>query len=993
MSSVTRPEPTDRGVSGAITGVTLRYVRAHGGDAAVAEVLAAAGEQRPAAVLEDPSSWSSDVSTVALLGAAGQVLGDPEISRHVGQELLRQYAGGERAQQIRALGSPAELLARLAEAATRAMPSSSMVVVEAGADRALVEVTTRPGAVRRPALCALSKGLLCEVPAVFGLGPGAVAEDQCQARGAKSCRYRLVWGDRMGLPAMRNGASTAVRPAAPTDVDATQAVADLRKELGRVTERLEEMYSTAAELISGEDLPQLLAHISRRAAAAVHAPRYLMEVETSPDEPPQLHYGGFDEEEARALAEELAHPGADGDSRLVVDVTSPRRHYGRLVAVFPPGTRVLEHERKVFSHYGTYAATALDLVSALAETRRSSATARALLDFARALSRVGTTEEVCQTLAEAVPAVVHCDRSFVLLWDQLNERLVLKAISGTGLPAQLAQSGPDGEPLVAISTEDTDTLEPLMASREILVVDQSTADPFLGDLLERAGAAYSVMSPLFWGDEFIGVVGGYYLKGWTFDPRADRDLQERLRALADHAATALQNSRLLEQVGRLAWHDALTGLPNRRLLEDRLRNELERAEEAGEGSTLFYVDLDRFKRVNDGCGHSAGDELLCQVAQRLRTVVRRQDTVARLGGDEFAVVLPGLADMTAIRQLARRMLESLHLPYEVNGTEVLSSASIGVAVFPEHGQTFDELLSHADEAMYRSKDTGRNTFTVFELHPEAREPREVDIENDLRRALAANELFVLYQPYVDLHTGQVVGVEALVRWRHPTRGVLEAGSFVGQAERCGLIVQIDRLVIEEAVRQLRAWENEGLAPLRMSVNVSRRDLEQPDFVDTVMTALRRNDVAPAHLELDVGGQALAEGDTLLHQILEALRQEGVRLAIDDFDAGSSSLEQLAAFPINTVKINHTFLQILGPTDERHLLLSAIVSVAEGLGLECVVGGVETPNQSRILLQRGASIAQGFYFSPPLEPREVHKMVAALSGRDRPVASQTEAAAG
>ena len=395
------------------------------------------------------------------------------------------------------------------------------------------------------------------------------------------------------------------------------------------------------------------------------------------------------------------------------------------------------------------------------------------------------------------------------------------------------------------------------------------------------------------------MVGGDFLDDWAADPRADRGLQERLRALADQAVTAFQNAKLLEQVGRLAWHDALTGLPNRRALEDRLRREIERAGRADERSTVFFVDLDRFKRVNDNCGHATGDELLCQVAQRLRAVVRRQDTVARLGGDEFAVVLPGLSDMTAVHHLALRMLESLHLPYDIGGTEVLSSASIGIASFPEHGTTYDELLSHADEAMYRSKAMGRNTFSVFEGYPERQDPLDATLDAELRRALVANELFVLYQPYVDLHTGQVLGVEALIRWHHPTRGVLEAGSFVPQAERSGLVVQIDRLVVEEAVRQLRGVDRPRAPP---PSHVGERLPPGPRAAgllghgDGRPAPLRRGARAP---RARCGGQAPAEGDVLLHQTIDALRKEGVRLAIDDFDAGSSSLAQLATFPVNT----------------------------------------------------------------------------------------------
>ena len=976
-SSVKKRTQTGRDVSGVITGVALRYVRAHAGEEGVAKVLSAAGEDRSAAELEDPGTWSSDTAAVALLGAAGRVLGDPEISRHVGEAILRQYDDTGDGERMRSAGTPGQLLEQLSAASSGVVPISPMTVVESDDGRVIVEVATRKGAIRRPALCALTKGLLCEVPSLLGLGRGVVTEEQCQARGAKTCRYRLVWGARPGQPAdnprLRRGAMAA-------SAEERTTIASLRDELRRAAERLEEVYSTAAELISGEDLPHLLASITRRAAGAVRAPRYLLVVRTSPDEELQLHHDGFDDDEARALAEELRHPQRDefDPSRLVVDVASARRHYGRLAAVFPPGTGYLERERKLFSHYASYAATALDLVTALDESRRSSATAQALLDFSRALSRMGTTEEVCQTLAETVPAVVGCGRCSVFLWDPTEEQLVLKALMGPGVPADAAQPRPDGRPSFVVSPADTPTVEALMRSKSTVVVDRTTPDPYLRRLLERNNVVYSVLCPLFADEEFLGIVGGDFLDARVADHRAERALQERMRALTDQAVTAFQNARLLEQVGRLAWRDALTGLPNRRALEQRLRSEIERAGRAEDRSTVFFVDLDRFKRVNDTCGHAAGDELLCQVAQRLRAVVRRQDTVARLGGDEFAVILPGLSDMTAIHHLARRMLESLHLPYDVMGAEVLSSASIGIALFPDHGATYDELLNHADEAMYRSKSLGRNTFSVFEGYPERQDTSEAEMDAELRRALLANELFVLYQPYVDLHTGQVIGVEALIRWHHPTRGVLEAGSFVPHAERSGLITQIDRLVVEEAVRQLRQWTDEGLAPLRMSVNVSRQDLEQPDFLDTVMGALHRFEVVPGRLELDVGGQALAEGDVLLHQTIDALRREGVRLAIDDFDGGSSSLAQLATFPVNTVKINRSFLQLLGPTDELHLLISAIVSMAEGLGLECVVGGVETSHQSRVLLQRGASTAQGFYFSPPLAAGAGHQMIETLA---------------
>ncbi len=467
------------------------------------------------------------------------------------------------------------------------------------------------------------------------------------------------------------------------------------------------------------------------------------------------------------------------------------------------------------------------------------------------------------------------------------------------------------------------------------------------------------------------------------DPRRDQDLQQRLRALADHAVTAFQNAWLLEQVGHLAWHDSLTGLPNRRLLEDRVHQELERDKRLGEPSTMFFVDLDRFKKVNDTLGHSAGDDLIRQVAQRLCEVVRRQDTVARLGGDEFAVLLPGMADRAAIHQLAERMLEALHLPYTIEGAEVYTSASIGVALYPDHGETYDELLSHADEALYLSKAMGRNTYNIYanETPAPAGTGADAQLESELRDALERHELFVLYQPYIDLQTTGMVGVEALVRWRHPVKGLLEPSAFIAHAEETNLILAIDEFVIREAARQMRDWLNEGLPALRMSVNVSGRDLLYPGFVSTVLSALGENLIAPDWFEIDITERVIVDENGVMRRTAEELREHGVRFSIDDFGSGASSLQQVAAFPVSTLKIDRSFVQILGPSDELHTIASGISAMADRMGLGCVAEGVETAQQRRVLLQRGFTTAQGFFFSPPLMPGDIRRMFAIVAGAD------------
>ena len=349
----------------------------------------------------------------------------------------------------------------------------------------------------------------------------------------------------------------------------------------------------------------------------------------------------------------------------------------------------------------------------------------------------------------------------------------------------------------------------------------------------------------------------------------------------------------------------MTGLPNRRLLEDRVRQEIERASRLSEPSAVFFVDLDRFKKVNDTMGHGAGDELIRQVAARLVAVVRRQDTVARLGGDEFAILLPGMGEEVTVRLLAERMLESLHQPYLIDGAEVYTSASIGVASYPEHGNTYDELLSRADEAMYRSKDMGRNTFQIFTENPQNTLLGDAELEADLHHALERNELFVLYQPYIDLQTNRVVGVEALVRWRHPVRGVIEPGSFLPQAEESRLIIAIDEYVIREAARQMGRWAAEGVEPLRMSVNVSASDLLHPGFVQTVVGALAEHDVDPGRFEVEITERISPDHEGVMRQTVEELRNHGVRFSIEDFGGGGASVEQVAAFPVSTLKIDRS----------------------------------------------------------------------------------------
>jgi diguanylate cyclase (GGDEF)-like protein len=1018
-------------ISGALTGVVVRYVRKLAGDEGVARMLALAGEARTPGQLEDVTSWSSHEQAIALLEAAGQVLGDPDVGRRVGEEMLRQHEGTEVGNLLRSLGSPGELLRNVAAAAAKFSTVATMEPLEVGDAHAVVRSYTHPPYLRHLQFCEFTKGLLSQVPVLFGLVPAVVAESECQARGGRFCLYSVAWeahqwssfvDERTSLYTVAWNEEGVME--AQSELDEATRVAQLERQCAQLSERLQDVYSTAADLLSTDELGGVLARITSRAASAVNAPRYLFVAQTRPDAPYQIHHRGFSEEQARALAAELLEeqPDDHGGSWLIADVESPRHRYGRLAAIYPHSNAFFAQEHEILSVFAKYAATALDIVATLEETRRSNATTTALLEFARALSQMTTVEDVAQELATTVPKVVACDRASVLIREPDGDRLVLRArsdqligkgteaadgraagdlsttggtapaagegVTGSDVAAGEGVTGSDvaaGEGLVVIERRDSPAFGQLVDRHERLFVDRDTSDGLARELLERAGMRAAMLVPLVSSGETLGVLAVSSASRSAAELAADQELTERVMGLADQAATALQNTRLLEKVSHMAWHDALTGLPNRRLLEDRVTQELNRSKRTGEPVCMFFVDLDRFKQVNDTLGHAAGDELIQQVAKRLCDTVRRQDTVARLGGDEFAVLLPGLSDPAAIEQLAKRVLDALNRPYRIAGQEVYTSASIGVAIAPLHGETYDELLTNADAAMYRSKGLGRNTYQVFEAVPGERRAVNVQLESELHHAVERGELFVLYQPFIDLETARIVGVEALARWRHPTRGVLEPHAFIPLAEESDLIVTIDTWVMRQALRQLRSWLDRGLPRIRVSVNVATRDLVSDAFVEAVEQELAATGLDAELLELEVTERVVALDNEPLRRNVARLEAAGVRFSVDDFGSGNSSLSRIGTFPVSTLKIDQSFVQVLGPKEEAAAIVSAIVSMAEQLGVECVAEGVETSQQSRVLLQRGCTTAQGFFFSPPLLPGDVERLLAdAGSGSDRTI---------
>ncbi len=447
-----------------------------------------------------------------------------------------------------------------------------------------------------------------------------------------------------------------------------------------------------------------------------------------------------------------------------------------------------------------------------------------------------------------------------------------------------------------------------------------------------------------------------------------RDAADQVRYLIAQVQDVTEQRRMREHLSHAALHDPLTGLPNRALFVDRLEMALARAERTGTTVAVGFLDLDRFKLVNDALGHAPGDELLQLVAARLRGAVGEQATVARFGGDEFTVLMEELDDPAEACLAAERLLEELQRPFDLDGAPVFVSGSIGVALAEGGGATAASMLRDADAAMYVAKDAGRGRVEVFDGKSHAVALESLHVINELHSALAAGEFLLHYQPIVDLTSGAAVAVEALVRWAHPRRGLLAPGHFVPLAEECGLIVPIGAWVLHSACRQAALWTAArtalGLDPLEMHVNISPRQLSAPDFLDTVSSALTGSGIEPRLLCLEITEGTLMHDEDAAVASLRALRALGVRISIDDFGTGYSSLSYLKRFPIDSLKVDRSFVDGLGEEAGDSVIVSAVVALAHSLGMVAVAEGVETPVALDELRRLGCDRVQGYLLGRP-----------------------------
>jgi len=487
---------------------------------------------------------------------------------------------------------------------------------------------------------------------------------------------------------------------------------------------------------------------------------------------------------------------------------------------------------------------------------------------------------------------------------------------------------------------------------------------------EVYGRKYVVVIPVVLNNDLKGIL----LLG--SDRKFDMKQEGLARAvdLAGRLAVALTSAEREEVLYRQAHYDELTGLPNRQLLKDRLEQQLVHVRREGQGGAILFLDLDRFKEINDVFGHSTGDMVLAQAAERIVGEVRDSDTVARLGGDEFVIVLPRLTGNSTVRATASRLLIRLSEAFSVRGTDHFLSASIGIVLFPNDGDSVETLLKNADAAMYRAKDSGRSTFEFFSKELNAESRRKIDLERELRAALHDDKLEVYYQPQFDLASGNICGAEALTRWRHDSYGQVSPAEFVPLAEDSGLIVELGHWVIDRSASDLQAILQMGLHPGPVSINVSARQLRDTNFPRDVLESMRKYGIHPGYLQLEVTETTVAQNRDTAIDILNLLREAGVKVAIDDFGTGYSSLSYLQQLPFDLIKIDKSFIDLIGAGDKSENICRTIIKMAHELGKEATAEGVETEEQAAFLMTNKCDFVQGYYYSEPLPQQQFFEFV-------------------
>ncbi len=589
-----------------------------------------------------------------------------------------------------------------------------------------------------------------------------------------------------------------------------------------------------------------------------------------------------------------------------------------------------------------------------------------------AIFRATTRQELCDLVCEAAVLGDPSLSDHIWLVEPGGEFLEIVAAGGVGRETAIGMRSPISRP----ESESQSLSEIAFKSRRPAISNDYVADPRLTRFLERVrdlGTRSVVVIPLIKSGAPFGLLNVQSPDLGAFTP----ELVNLLQRLADNVSFAFANfdhaddkARADQRIEYLATHDSLTNLPNRVMFNQLLHFSIETARRHDRQFAVLFIDLDRFKIINDSLGHDAGDALLVEIAGRLRSCVRACDVVARLGGDEFVIILEETADRDDIARVADDLLVALGRSLQLSGHECNTTASIGIAIYPSDGTDEQTLTKNADIAMYLAKEDGKNGFRFFTRAVKTQSIEGLTLETALRRALERNQLALHYQPKVDMVTGHITGVEALLRWSHPDLGAISPAQFIPLAEEIGLIVPIGRWVLNEACAQAMAWQRRGLRPVSMAVNLSPRQFADERLLRDIDEALAATGMAAVLLQLEVTESMVMRNVPRAAKMLEAIHSRGIRLAIDDFGTGYSSMSLMKHFPIDTIKIDRTFVRDLARDSEDQAITQAIISMGKALGMTVVAEGVETIEQQAFLREHACDETQGFLFSKPLTPERL-----------------------
>jgi diguanylate cyclase (GGDEF)-like protein len=898
-------------------------------------LLARAGETRSIEDLKDLASWTSFHQLKRLLQEASRSLGSPFQTSGIDADATSATVVAEIMQSF---DSPGALL-RAGESSNPMVPMRRYETTELAPNEWLMREWFIDSFAPYPEYCSFVAGLYAGIPMYFGFSAAEVIEEECQCRGDITCLFRLRWeGDDEGTSRGQHH--------------------DVHTKL--LEARFDQLKQMITDLASNERYEDVLQGIVGSTMRAVIAGGAILALEGRAGSPRKVYSEGLTETEADSLADDLL--GGVGRERAIrVEVTSVRRHYG-VLAIDERGGVFASQAQGTLKTYAQLAAAALDAANAMGEARHQANTARVLLELSMSLAEIVGTEEMAAKVARAVPDVIDCDRAAVFL-DNLDWQ-------GAG----------DGKLALVASTGFPDDAGRLLGSRPFLA-DELAVDSEYGLLHtsrpSEVGNVASVAAPI----TSSGKVIGHIVAGVTTDPQrlaVTPRLAERLKGLAAQASIAISNARLVDQIRFQALHDPLTSLPNRSLILDRIEQMLARARRTNVATAALFIDLDGFKGVNDTLGHAVGDQLLQAVAARLFVTVRDSDSVGRLGGDEFIVLVDGATMDAGPELVAERLLSVLHEPFELEGLPngpLTLTASVGIAVGLRPSAV--ELLRDADIALYEAKAAGKDRFVVFQPEMHRVLQARLILEMDLRDALASGQFILDYQPIFNLRSGKTTGVEALLRWRHPDRGVVQPDDFITVLEDSGMIVDVGRWVLNEACRQGARWHANGHR-LDVSVNVSARQLETDQFIEDVSDALEASGFDARSLIVEITETAIMRNVSTVVSRLVALKATGVRIAIDDFGTGYSSLAYLQQFPVDTLKIDRSFISTMADSPESGALIHTLVQLGNALGLETLAEGIEEAAQYSQLDRDQCDSGQGYFYARPLDGDAVEAFLTARS---------------